>query len=106
MHCITHRTTECIHVLIIASFLALSDVQVTADGVKVEFDLLEKRATDPTNVPLLMDVIAFMEQEILNNELTVCNICDPSMHIRARSEPRSSYKSHIIQTGKVASGFW
>lgn len=46
-------------------------LQVTADGIVVEFDLLEGHSSDPPNVPSLTEAIAFMEQEIASNGITV-----------------------------------
>jgi hypothetical protein len=43
-------------------------LQVTAEGVVVEFDLLEKYSTDPPNVHSLSDATEFF---LTNKQLTV-----------------------------------
>lgn len=45
--------------------------QVTADGIVVEFDLLDRQPTDPPNVRSLMETITFMKETIAKNQLTV-----------------------------------
>ena len=57
------RTTACLVITLL--------VQVTADGIVVDFDLLESHSSDPPNVPSLTEAIAFMEQEITRNGITV-----------------------------------
>ena len=49
------------------------DIQVTSNGLIVEFDLLDKHSTDPPDVLSLQDSISRMQQIISSNQLTVCS---------------------------------
>lgn len=46
-------------------------MQVTAQGISVEVDLLGRHATDPPNVNSLRDTISVLKRAIDDNNLTV-----------------------------------